>query len=97
MTPYCHATLAHFTDLLPRLNTLPSLDVDCRKMGIQSEKIIFMFNHNDIAVEILPRTVNRIFIGPREYYQPIRRRMDRCTVPVQELHTMMRITCTSGC
>ena len=76
---------------------LPSLDVNCREMGIQSEKIIFMFNHNDIAVEILPWTVNRIFISACEDHQPICRGMDRCAKLVQELHAMMWFTRTPGC
>src|SRR5687768_9847735 len=91
------ATLTHFTDLLPHLNTLPSLRVNCRKVRVQSENTIFMLDHNDIAVEILPWTINRIFIRTREYYQPIRRCMDGCAKPVQELYTMMRITCIPGC
>src|SRR5687768_3571694 len=97
MTASRHATLTYFTYFLPHFYGMPSLDVNCRKMRVQSEKIIFMFDHNQIAIEILPWTVNRIFISACEDHQPIRRRMDRCAKLVQKLHTMMRITCTSGC
>src|SRR5215207_6681464 len=97
MTARRHPTLTYLTNLLPHLNMLPRLDVNRRKMRVQSEKVIFMLDHNHIAIKIYPWTVNRFLICTREDHHPICSGVDRCAKLVQEFHTMMRIPRTPGC